>query len=343
MKHVKSMALALGVVLLGSVSMAATGDDASKWLRPAEVPQPKDNQLTKERIELGKLLYFDTRLSSSDAISCATCHHPQRGWTDLSPVPKAVGHEGRTGPRNSPTVLNSAYQRHQFWDGRAKSLEEQALGPIEADVEMNMPLEVLIPKLNKIEGYKKLFKEAYPESNGVITEEYLAKAIASFERTAVSQEAPFDKFIKGDKSAISEEAQEGFKLFTGKANCVSCHEGFNFTDGSFHNLGMHDGELVGKELGRYLVKRRAAWYGVFKTPTLRDVAKSHPYMHDGSVKTLEEASIICNEGRFPNAKNISTQMPRADLSRDDISKIVTFMETLSGPDVPVDIPTTFPQ
>lgn len=318
-------------------------EDIKKWLRPAKVPQPEDNKMTPERIELGKLLYFDTRLSSSGTINCAFCHHPQRGWTDLVPVPKAVGHEGRTGPRNSPTVLNTAYQKHQFWDGRVKTLEQQALGPIEADVEMNMPLDVLIPKLNQIKGYTELFKKAYPKSNGVITREYLAKAIASFERTAVSQEAPFDKFIKGDKDAISEEAKEGFTLFTGKAGCVSCHDGFNFTDGSFHNLGMTDGELTGKELGKYNVKKRAVWYGVFKTPTLRDVTKSGPYMHDGSVKTLEEASMICNSGRFPNVKNISTQMINADLSRDELSKIVTFLETLSGPDVPVDIPTQFPQ
>jgi cytochrome c peroxidase len=261
----------------------------------------------------------------------------------MEPVPKAVGHEGAVGPRNSPTVLNSAYQRHQFWDGRARTLEQQALGPIEADVEMNMPLAVLIPKLNEIKGYKELFAKAYPNSQGKITEEYLAKAIASFERTAVSQEAPFDKWIKGDENAISEDAKEGFALFDGKAKCSSCHEGFNFTDGSFHNMGLNDGQLAGKELGRYLLKRRGAWYGVFKTPTLRDITKSYPYFHDGSIKTLEEATVVCNEGRFPNAKNISTQIANADLSKEEIAKIVTFMETLSGPDVPVEIPTEFPQ
>lgn len=325
-------------------SLFASGDMA-KWLRPSEVPQPKDNKMTPERVELGKLLYFDTRLSSTGKVSCATCHHPNRGWTDLKPVPKAVGIEGRVGPRNSPTVLNSAYQMHQFWDGRVKTLEEQALGPIEADVEMNMPLSILIPKLNEINGYKSLFKKAYPESNGVITREYLAKAIASFERTAVSQEAPFDKYIKGDENAISDNAKKGFDLFVNKARCTDCHDGFNFSDGSFHNMGLHDGELQGKELGRYLVKRRAAWYGVFKTPTLRDVAKSEPYFHDGSVKTLEEATAICgNGGRFQdNVKNKSTFLIDRQLDRDEIALIVTFMESLSGPDVKVNIPTKFPQ
>jgi cytochrome c peroxidase len=171
----------------------------------------------------------------------------------------------------------------------------------------------------------------------------LAKAIASFERTAVSQPAPFDAYIKGDKKAMTAEQKEGWKLFTGKANCVSCHDGFNFTDGSFHNMGLHDGELNGKELGRYLVKRRGAWYGVFKTPTLRDIAKSAPYFHDGSIKSLEEATMVCNTGRFETAKNLSTQIQNAKLSSADIRKIAKFMEALSGPDVPVNIPTKFPQ
>lgn len=316
----------------------------SKWLRPNEVPQPKDNKLTKERIELGRLLFFDKRLSVNNDISCATCHHPKRGWTDLVKVPKAVGDKKAVGPRNSPTILNSAYQYHQFWDGRVRTLEQQALGPIEADVEMNIKLDELIPKLNKINGYKELFKTAYPSSNGTITSDYLAKAIASFERTVVSTISPFDKFAKGDKNAISEKAKEGFELFLNKAKCVLCHDGFNFSDGSFHNIGLNDGELGGKELGRYLVKRRAAWYGVFKTPTLRDVTKSDPYFHDGSVKTLEEATAICgNGGRYKhNIKNKTTFLVDNNLSTEDINKIVTFLETLEGPDLPIQIPTKFP-
>jgi cytochrome c peroxidase len=325
-------------------SVYATGD-MSKWLRPAEVPQPKDNKLTPQKIELGKLLYFDKRLSTSGKISCATCHHPKHGWTDEHPTSKAVGHEGAVGPRNSPVVLNTAYQNRQFWDGRVKTLEQQALGPIEADVEMNMPLKVLIPKLNKIKGYQKLFKEAYPESKGIITKEYLAKAIASFERTVVSTEAPFDRYVKGDKKAISKKAKEGFKLFKGKAKCIDCHDGFNFTDGSFHNIGLNDGELDGKELGRYLVKRRAAWYGVMKTPTLRDVAKSFPYFHDGSVRTLKEATAICaNGGRYAhNVKNKSTFIVDRKLTDSEINKVVAFLKSLTGPDMKLKIPTKFPQ
>lgn len=333
--------LLLGILITSSLLFAT--QEMSKWLRPAEVPQPKDNKLTPERIELGKLLYFDKRLSSSEQFSCATCHHPKRGWTDLVPVSKAIG-AGR-GPRNSPTILNSAYGTRQFWDGRVKTLEQQALGPIEADVEMNMNLEELIPKLNAIKGYQELFKKAYPESKGIITKEYLAKAIASFERTVLSTIAPFDKYIMGDESAINEDAKKGFELFTNKAHCSDCHDKFNFSDGSFHNIGLHDGELQGKELGRYLTKRRAAWYGVFKTPTLRDVTKSWPYFHDGSVKTLEEATAICgNGGRYVNnVQNKSTYIIDRKLTRDEIDDIVEFMKTLEGPDMQLEIPTKFPR
>lgn len=327
-----------------AVSSVTASEDMKKWLRPVEVPQPKDNKMTPERIELGKLLYFDVRLSSSEKISCATCHHPKQGWSDLVPTPKAVGHEGAVGPRNSPVVLNTAYQNRQFWDGRVKTLEQQALGPIEADVEMNMPLEVLIPKLNKIKGYQKLFKEAYPKSNGIITKNYLAKAIASFERTVVSTIAPFDKYAMGDIEAISKSAKKGFELFKGKAHCIDCHDGFNFSDGSFHNIGLIDGELHGKELGRYLVKRRASWYGVMKTPTLRDITKSAPYFHDGSVHSLTETTHICgNGGRYKhNVKNKSTYIIDRNLTKNEIQYINSFLNTLEGPDMKLIIPTKFP-
>jgi len=326
-----------------TTSLQAT-EGMSKWLRPSEVPQPENNKMTPERVELGKLLYFDTRLSSTGKVSCATCHHPNRGWTDMDPVSKAVGVDGARGPRNSPTVLNSAYQSRQFWDGRARTLEQQALGPIEADVEMNMPLGQLIRKLREIKGYVELFEKAYPGEGG-ITRDTLAKAIASFERTAVSTISPFDKYAMGEKDAISEDAKKGFELFKGKAHCIDCHDGFNFSDGSFHNIGLNDGELQGKELGRYLTKRRAAWYGVMKTPTLRDVTKSGPYFHDGSVHTLHEATHVCgNGGRYKNnVKNKSTYIKNRDLSRKEINDIVSFLEALEGPDVEIKIPTAFPQ
>jgi len=280
-------------------------EDMSKWIRPDKVPAPKNNQITPERIELGKFLYFDTRLSRDNTVSCATCHNPEMGWSDGQP--KAIGIEGRQGPRNSPTVINTAYQRHQFWDGRAKSLEEQALGPIQADVEMDMDLDKLVERLNGIKGYRELFEKAYPGEG--ITKDTIAKAIATFERTVVSTESPFDRYA------------------------------INFTDGSFHNLGLGDSDI-----GRYKLKKRAAWFHAFKTPTLRDVALTAPYFHDGSIKTLEEATAVCgNGGRFPNSKNLSPLIVDRGLTPDEIRLIVDFLKTLTGKPMNISAPTAFPQ
>jgi cytochrome c peroxidase len=310
-------------------------ESASKWIRPNSVPVPKDNKITPDRIKLGKLLYFDSRLSSDGKVSCATCHNPKLGWSDGRP--KAVGVEGRMGPRNSPTVLNTAYQMHQFWDGRARSLEEQALGPIQADVEMNMNLNDLVNRLKGIKGYVKLFNKAYP--NDGITKDTIAKAIATFERTVLSTQSPFDKYIKGNKKAISNNAKKGFKLFKEKGKCTDCHDGFNFTDGSFHNIGLGDSDI-----GRYKLKRRTAWYHAFKTPTLRDITLSGPYFHDGSVKTLEEAVAICgNGGRYSYSKNISTFIKDNKLTHKEIKLIVEFLETLEGKPLNIKVPTKFPQ
>jgi cytochrome c peroxidase len=330
MKILMSLVIA-SAVMLGSAAAA----EESKWLRPAEVPAPADNKITPERVELGKLLYFDTRLSRDNTVSCATCHHPDMGWSDNTA--KAIGVDGRQGPRNSPTVLNTAYQFHQFWDGRAKSLEEQALGPIQADVEMDMELPVVISRLKDIKGYVELFEKAYPGQG--ITNDTLAKAIATFERTVVSTDADFDRYIRGDKNAMSDDAKKGFELFKDKARCVDCHDGFNFTDGSYHNLALGDADE-----GRYRLKRRAAWFHAFKTPTLRDVTKSGPYFHDGSAKTLEEVTTVCgNGGRFPHDPRKSTFINDNGLDRAEINQLVAFLEALEGDPLPITVPTSFPK
>jgi len=333
----------LTLLLLFTALQLQAKTEGKEWLRPTSVPQPLDNKLTPERIALGKLLFFDVRLSRNDTISCATCHSPKHGWSDAVQVAKAIGFEGREGPRNSPSILNAAYNSRQFWDGRAKTLEEQALGPMQADVEMNMPLNTLIPKLNKIQGYLPLFEKAYPGEG--LTKTTLAKAIASFERTIVSGVAPFDKYILGHKDALTPQQIKGFKLFQGKAKCTDCHDTFNFTDGSFHNIGLNKGELKGKELGRYNVKHRAAWYGVMKTPTLRDVTKSAPYFHDGSVKTLEEATDICSSGgRYKKGvKNLSDSMKDRKLTKQEQHNINAFLQALDSPNLDIIIPTKFPQ
>jgi cytochrome c peroxidase len=307
----------------------------TKWAMPKDVPAQKDNITTKKRVELGKLLYFDARLSKSGQVSCATCHHPQKGWSDGQR--KAIGVFGRVGPRNSPTVLNTAFQNRQFWDGRAKSLEEQALGPMQAHVEMAMDLKDVLKIVKSKKGYVSMFKKAYP--NEKLTIKTVAKAIAAFERTVISQPSPFDLYIAGNKNAISADAAMGFSLFTGKAHCADCHDKFNFTDGSFHNIGLGDDDI-----GRQKLKmKRKAWAHAFKTPTLRDITKSGPYFHDGSVQTLQEAVAICgNGGRYPEKYGTSDTIKNRNLNTKEIEQITEFLKSLTGPDLPITIPTKFP-
>ncbi len=334
MKLNKIVAGAIFVSLLLSIDSVASSD-MSKWIMPKKAPSPKNNKTTPARVELGKLLYFDSRLSKSGQISCASCHHPEKGWSDA--VSKAVGVHGRVGPRNSPTVLNSGFQKHQFWDGREKTLEAQAVGPMQAGVEMDMKLDEVLSIVKSKEGYVSMFKSAYPKEK--LTIKTVAKAISAFERTIISQESPFDLYVKGNTNAISADAAMGFSLFQKKAACTTCHDGFNFTDGSFHNVGLGDGDI-----GRQALKmKRKAWMGAMKTPTLRDITKSAPYFHDGSVKTLQEAVAICgNGGRYANTPGISADIRNRNLSTKDIDQITEFLKSLTGPDLPIVIPTVFP-
>ena len=256
---------------------------------PAGLPpvaHPKDNPPSEEKILLGKQLYFDPRLSSDGTISCASCHDPKKGWSNGEAVATGVG--GQKGGRSAPTVINSAYFKFQFWDGRAGSLEEQALGPIQNPIEMNLTLEQVVEKLNGIPGYKEQFQKVFGTD---VTSEGIAKAIAAFERTVLSGDAPYDKFKAGDKSALSEAAQRGMKLFFGKANCSACHSGHSFTDFAFHNIG-YDSE----DVGRVAISKLKGDTGAMKTPTLRDIAKSGPYMHNGGLATLEDVVAHYNKG-----------------------------------------------
>ncbi len=305
------------------------------WLQPKNIPFPQDNPPTKEKIELGKLLFFDTRLSANDDISCASCHDPKKGWSDG--LPKAVGDQNKVGRRNSPTLLNTAYLEKYFHDGRADSLEEQALGPIEAEVEMNMPIEKLVKKLNNIAGYKKLFAKAFGQEE--ITKENIVKAIASFERTIVSADTRFYRYITGDEQALSQVEQIGFDIFLNEGRCNSCHNGFNFTNESFNNVGLNDT----KDLGVYELNKQKLWYGTFKTPTLLDIEKTAPYFHDGSVATLKEAVSLCgNGGRRPVTIRSPFFRDRG-LSEEEVDFVVAFLKTLSTKELNTTIPTSFPK
>ncbi len=252
----------------------------------APIVHPKDNAPSDEKISLGKQLYFDPRLSVDNTVSCATCHDPKKGWSNGEAVATGVG--GKKGGRSAPSVLNTAYYTIQFWDGRAATLEAQALGPIQNPIEMNMDLDKVVEKLNAIPGYKEQFQKVFGTD---VTSDGIAKAIAAFERTVLSGDAPYDHFKAGDKMALSEAAQRGMKLFFGKANCSACHSGPNFSDSAYHNIGYDS-----PDEGRFAISKIQGDTGAMKTPTLRDIARSAPYFHNGETKTLEEVVSHYNKG-----------------------------------------------
>ena len=252
------------------------------------VPIPSDNPPTAETISLGRRLYYDPMLSVDDTVACASCHHPDFGFTDGKPVSEGVN--GQKGGRNAPTVLNVAYSTTQFWDGRSPNLENQAEGPVQNPIEMAHTLEGVEQKLTADPTYQAEFEKAF--GPGPITYEKVEKAIASFERTVISGNSPFDRyFYGGDETALSEAAKRGLEILRDpqKGNCTACHPIGLFTDNRFHNIGVgvdDQGELT--DLGRYEVSKNEADRGAFKTPSLRNIALTAPYMHDGSLKTLKE-------------------------------------------------------
>jgi cytochrome c peroxidase len=289
------------------------------------VKHPADNPSTPEKIELGKQLYFDSRLSEDKTVSCASCHDPAKGWSNGEPF--ATGVNLKKGGRSAPSVINAAYYTTQFWDGRAKTLEDQALGPIQNPIEMNMKMVDAVKRINDIQGYREQFQKVFgsPEA----TDDRIAKAIAAFERTVLSGDAPYDKFKAGDTSALTEPAQRGMKLFFGKARCSACHIGANFSDSAFHNIG-----LESKDPGRYDVSKLKGDTGAMKTPTLREVAKTAPYMHDGSLKTLEEVVAHYNKGGNGNEFQ-DEEIFALKLSDQDRADLVTFLkEGLSSASYP---------
>jgi cytochrome c peroxidase len=319
---------AIVVFATGASSPVAPRD---RYLRPVSAPAPADNQLTPERVQLGKALFFDPRLSGSNWISCATCHNPGLGWSDG--LPTGWGHGMKKLGRATPTILNAAFNPIQMWDGRKSTLEDQALGPIGADAEMNQPLPELVAKLSRIEGYRTLFKAAYPSEE--ISEATIAKAIASFERTVISTESPFDRWRMGDSRAVSDSAKRGFEVFNGKANCQACHSGFNFTDNGFHNIGVKDSGA--EDVGRFAQRPVASLKGAFKTPTLRDIALTAPYMRNGAYRTLEE--VVEHYDRGGDVKdNLSPEMKPLHLTAQEKNDLVEFMKSLTGKPMQVALP-----
>ena len=309
-------------------------------LEESAVVIPADNPLTTEKVELGRILFFDKRLSQDNTIACASCHLAKNAFTDGKPV--STGIRGQKGGRSAPASFNRVFSSAQFWDGRADTLEAQSIGPFTNPIEHGFPnYDVMMAKMNKIPGYRKLFKEVFGDEN--ITIENVGKAIASFQRTVLSGNSPGDRFDQGQEAgAISESAQKGLTLFRDKARCTKCHSGFNFTDEKFHNLGIGwDDNKV--DLGRYMVTGIAEELGAFKTPTLREIARSAPYMHDGRFKTLEEVVNFYNKGGVKNPHQDPLVLP-LELTDQEKSDLVAFLHTLNGEGWQhVTVPKSFPK
>jgi cytochrome c peroxidase len=326
--------LSLTTAILFCLSLCGTAAAATSdpWLRPASAPAPEENAPTEARIKLGEFLFFDPRLSRKGSMSCASCHNPSLGWSDG--LKTAIGFDMHKLPRATPTILNTSFNSIQMWDGRKATLEEQALGPIQAEGEMNLPLPELIARLKAIPGYAAFFEAAYPGMG--ITETSIARAIASYERTVLSTESPFDRWRLGDQKAVNESAKRGFELFTGKANCAICHSGYNFTDNGFHNIGLKD--AGDEDVGRYAQRPLKSMRGAFKTPTLRDIALTAPYMRNGAYGTLREVVEHYNRGG-DTQENLDVNMVPLNLSDAEVTDLVAFMDSLTGAPRVVNVPS----
>jgi cytochrome c peroxidase len=316
-------ALALSLVLAAAAPQEKEPRDLPAFLGPLrKVFPPDDNPTTEAKVELGRRLFYDPRLSGNGAIACATCHNPAFGFTDG--LAKGVGFNGVILGRSSPTVLNAAYHEEQFWDGRAPSLEEQAKGPIQADKEMNNTAAKAVATLQAIPGYVKLFQEAF---GGEPTFDRVAMAIASFERTVVDLDSPFDRWARGDEAAMSDAQKRGFDLFVGRARCSVCHSGPLFADKRYHNIGLEDGDP-----GRAAVTKEEKDKGAFKTASVRNAAITGPYMHNGQLKTLREVidhyEKVTNEReKHPNLSIFALQFKLEEAEKKDLE---AFLHALTG-------------
>ncbi len=317
--------LCASALALALAAGTATGDTIDEYMDffeplPYLPPIPADNSMTPEKIELGKMLFFEPRISASGVISCATCHNPALGWADR--IPRAVGHGGQVGERNTPTVLNSGFLESQFWDGREPDLEGQALGPIQADIEMAMTLAEAIERLKEFDIYHEHFGAAFPDDPDPINQDNVAHAIATFERTLNTPNSPLDRFLRGDAQAMSESQVDGMKLFV-DAGCVACHSGPALTDSNFHRF-----ELPGStDEGRFVVTGDEADMFAFRTPTLRNVAVTYPYFNNGSVDNLHDAVQLMGQ-----------QMLGQDFTEQELDDLVAFMHALTGEMPRVEIP-----
>lgn len=289
------------------------------------VIHPPGNPPSSLKIHLGKALYFDTRLSADNTVSCASCHDPALGWSDEGPTSKGV--RGQLGGRRSPPVSNAAYSPLQFWDGRSPSLEDQAKGPIQNPIEMGNTHQAMIQTVSKIVGYEEEFKAVFGE--GPITVEQVAAAIAAFERTVVTTDSRFDRYARGDHQALTLLEKQGLEIFNGKGHCTACHWGPYFSDGRFHNVGVPAKDPKNPDVGRFAVTKNPSDMGAFKTPTIRDAARRAPYLHDGSEKTLESVIDFYDRGGGQD-RNLDPLLVPLGLSPHEKQALVAFIKALNS-------------
>lgn len=329
-------------------------DSGVEWQELAALPGPDSNyaQLMESPIvKLGKYLFFDPILSGSNQISCSTCHNPQTSWADKLSV--SVGHDHQTGTRNTPSLLNVRERKTLFWDGRAGFLEEQALSPIEAHHEMNMDLTKLIPKLKAIDAYNQLFMDAFGEENYSMPE--VLSALAAFQRTLTSRQSRFDRFILGQKNALTTKEIHGLHLFRTNARCMNCHHGVQFTDELFHNVGLTYYGRKYEDLGRYEVTGDPDDVGKFRTPSLRDVMNTDPWMHNGLFDNMTGILNLYNSGMqsvsaTPEQKLEDPLYPVTDpllkplnLSRHEIEAIESFLHAITATPYKMPRPESLPR
>ncbi len=321
------------VSLLGTSAHAGSNSVVSlkqQFRRPDSIPFPSDDPYSEPKAALGNMLFFDPRLSGGGTMSCATCHNPALAWQDGQKV--AFGHAENRLPRATPTLLDLAWADLLMWDGRKDGLEDQVSGPVSTAGEMGGSLGQAADRVGQLPGYADAFRKVF--GAGPVTFGRIAQAIATFERTLISNKSPFDRWIDGDEQAIDAASKRGFVLFTGKANCAACHTGWRFTDDAFHDIGLDTNDPGrGKQVPDEPVLLHA-----FKTPTLRNVALRAPYMHDGSLATLHDVIVEYDTG-FIERPSLSPEMHRLGLSSGEVNDLVAFLRTLTSVDDAVVAPT----
>jgi cytochrome c peroxidase len=317
--------LMLAVVVALTAGAAVSADDlmlqAQKRFKPIpkDIPQIKGKSFSQEKIDLGKMLYFEPRLSASALISCNTCHNVGLGGADFQET--SVGHRWQKGPRNAPTVLNSVFNMAQFWDGRAEDLKQQAKGPVQASVEMNNTPEATIVVLKSMPEYPALFKKAFPGQADPVTFDNMAEAIEAFEATLLTPQSLFDQFLTGKKDALTAQQKEGLKTFMDKG-CVTCHGGINMGGEAYFPFGLVErprSEIIAGDMGRYKITQSKSDEYVFKAPSLRNIDLTPPYFHSGKVWALREAVQIMGSAQLG-----------AMISDAEADRIVAFLKTTTG-------------